>query len=236
MPESFAAFIELYSDLPREGPGSVDSLLSVLEMAATPVDARIYDAACGSGADSATFARALPDAKIIGKDTQAPFIEAAKARNLRAEFEVGDMLKPEGVFDLIWCAGAVYFVGLEKALQTWRKHLKPGGKIAFSEIAWLSKTPDARAVAHWAKAYPQMARHHALIGRIEACGYRVIAADPLGRAGWQVFYDGLKQRITALQERGPVMDAVLAEELAEIDIFETCFPDYDYVMFLVEPV
>jgi len=235
MTEEFDAFMELFKDLPREGPGNVDSLLSVLDMAATPPDARIFDAACGSGADSELFARALPNAEILAVDKQAQFIEAAQARGIRASFKVGDMLEPDGKFDLIWSAGAVYFCGVEKALETWRKHLKPGGKIAFSEVVWLTDEPSTQAKEYWEEAYPHMVGIHQMIGRIEALGFRVISATPLGRPSWEAFYDPIKKRAEQLRGQGPVMDAVLAENDAEVAMFEACFGEYDYVVYLVEP-
>lgn len=235
MSDEFTAFMTLFSDLPREGPGSVDSLLQVLEMAGTPPNARIFDAACGSGADSALLARALPNAEIIAVDNQPQFIEAAEARGVRASFKVGDMLEADGLFDLIWSAGAVYFCGVEKALEAWRKHLKPKGKIAFSEVVWLSHAPSAQAKAYWAEAYPNMVGLNQMIAKIEARGFQVISAAPLGRESWDAFYSPLKKRADALRGKGPVMDAVLAENDAEIEVFESCFPEYDYVVFLVEP-
>ena len=235
MSDDFAAFMELFSDLPREGPGSVDSLLQVLEMANTPVMGRILDAACGSGADSETMSRILPGAEIIAVDKQDQFINAAKARGVQADFRVGDMLEPDGEFDLIWCAGAVYFYGVEKALVAWRKHLRPSGKIAFSEMVWLTNSPSAQAKDFWAQAYPDMVGVNQMISRIESNGFRVISADPLGRAGWDAFYSALKKRTEQLRGQSPVMDAVLSENDSEMAVFDACFPEYDYVVFLVEP-
>lgn len=234
MPEEFDAFMELYSDLPREGPGNMDSLLNVLDIADTPVMGRIFDAACGSGADSAIIERALPGAKIIGVDKQPQFIKAAKARGLHAEFLVGDMLQPDGIFDLIWCAGAVYFFGIEAALDAWKQHLSLEGKIAFSELVWL-KEPSAPAKTFWDDAFPAMTTQNGLIQRIETSGFKVLSATPLGRSGWDPYLDALRERINLLQSRGPAMDSVLAETSTEIALYDSHFGEYDYVVFLIEP-
>ena len=50
-----------------------------------------------------------------------------------------------GPFDLIWCAGAVYFEGITECLQAWAPALKPGGAVAFSEVCWFTDTPDPGA-------------------------------------------------------------------------------------------
>ncbi len=235
MSEDFAAFMALYSGLPREGPGTVDSLLNVLDIADPPPLGRVLDAACGSGADTETLTRALPNAEIIGVDSQPAFIEAAKARGVRAEFQVGDMLWPAGDFDLIWCAGAVYFFGVETVLEAWRGHLRAGGKVAFSEVVWRGP-PTPKAKAFWCEAYPHMTTQSALTARIEACGFKVLSAEPLGRAGWEGYYAALRENIARLQGQSPVMDAVIAETQAEIALFDSDFGCYDTVVYLAEPL
>lgn len=235
MSDSFAAFMTLYSGLPREGPGTVDSLLTVLEIADPPPLGRVLDAACGSGADAETILRALPGVEVIGIDQQPEFIEAAIARNLGADFRTGDMLWPEGIFDLIWCAGAIYFVGMETALAAWRSRLRPGGKIAFSEVVWLG-APSTAAKDFWDKAYPQMDSLNGLSARIEDSGFNLLSAEPLGRAGWAPYYEALQENITKLKGQTVVMDEVLAETEAEIAVFDAHFGEFDYVVYLVEPV
>jgi SAM-dependent methyltransferase len=235
MPEAFAAFIRLYSGLPREGPGTVDSLLTVLEIADVPPLGRVLDAACGSGADSVTLRRALPNVELHGVDSQSAFIEAARARGLDADFRVGDMLWIDGDFDLIWCAGAVYVFGVETVLEAWRSHLRPGGKVAFSEVVWMgAASPEAKAF--WAGTYPQMDSKDGLAARIEACGYRVLSAEPLGRAGWEGYYAALRANIARLKGQSPVMDEVIVETEAEIALYDRDFGCYDCVVYLAEPL
>ncbi len=228
-------FWTLYSALPREGPGDAASLARAL--AGLPADARILDAACGSGADSAMILDILPDADIVGVDKHPDFIASAKARGLRAGFHIGDMLDLEGKFDLIWCAGAVYFVGIEAALKAWKPHMKPGGKIAFSEVVWLTDTPSIAAKTFWNAAYPQIGTIASLRQRITACGFTVTSAEPLGRAGWQGYYEGLRTRIAAIRATNPSpsMISVLCETEAEIALFEAHFGEYDYAVFIVAP-
>lgn len=234
MPERLKAFMTLYSGLPRQGPGTVNSLLNVLDIADPPPLGRVLDAACGSGADAETILRALPGVEVIGIDQQPGFIKAAKARGLGADFRVGDMLWPDGFFDLIWCAGAVYFIGLETALAAWRGHLHPGGKIAFSELVWLGEA-SAPAKAFWQEAYPQMDSIHGVTTRIEASGFTLLSVEPLGRQGWEPYYDALRGNIATLKGQSAEMDAVIAETEAEIAIFDAHFGEFDYAVYLVEP-
>ncbi len=40
----------------------------------------------------------------------------------------------EASFDIIWSEGAVYNMGFENGIQSWRKYLKPNGYLVLSEI------------------------------------------------------------------------------------------------------
>lgn len=235
MSEQFDAFMTLYTGLDREGPGDEASLAKA--MAGLPAKARIFDAACGSGADTAMMLDILPEAQIIGVDKQPIFIDGAMSRGLNADFRVGDMLEPDGMFDLIWSAGAVYFVGLEAALKAWRGHLNPGGRVAFSEIVWMTGTPSEQTRTFWEAEYPQIGTIDSLSQRIEASGFKVISAEPLGRKGWDSFYDSVQASIKKLRKGtiSPVMETVLAESEFERNLFYTHPGDYDYAVFNIEP-
>jgi|GEM_PF-4683729 len=53
-----SAFFTVHRDLDREGPGEAADVHWALDVAGTPEDARILDAACGPGADMVTLAKA----------------------------------------------------------------------------------------------------------------------------------------------------------------------------------
>jgi len=235
MSEEFDCFMQLYSGLLREGPGDAESLSLALQ--GLPAGARIFDAACGSGADTGLMLDTLPQAEILAVDRQQQFIYAANSRGLPADFQVGDMLKPCGKFDLIWSAGAVYFVGVEAALAAWRPHLKNSGRIGFSEVVWLTDTPHKAAQDFWNDAFPAMGNIAEMSARIEAKGFRVISSRPLGRGAWLGYYASLAARIADIRLNAPskMMQQVIAETESEMVLFEAHFGDYDYVVFIIEP-
>lgn len=232
------AFLTLYTGLSREGPGDEASLHNVLKVAGTKPDARVLDAACGSGADTVTLLSALPKAHVLAVDKYEHFISQAKKRIEpcdRCDLRVGDMLDVEGDFDLIWCAGAVYFKGVELALNAWRNHLTDGGRIAFSDAVWLTDTPPKPAQDFWME-YPEMTDIDGVKTRIEAAGFKVLSAEVLGREGWETYYDSLETRALDLR-KGPV-DAELAQVLQgaldEVAIFREHGDVYDYAIFVAE--
>ncbi|MEZ5714444.1 MAG: squalene/phytoene synthase family protein [Paracoccaceae bacterium] len=63
------------------------------------------------------------------------------------------MMQATGPFDLIWCAGAIYFIGVTEALAGWRDALAPGGVVAFSQ-ACLFRPDPPQAVDDLFEGYP----------------------------------------------------------------------------------
>ena len=59
-------------------------------------------------------------------------------------------------FDLIWCEGAAYIMGVARALAYWKRFLKPGGKIAFTECVFFSSDPPKPILNWWQGHYPEM--------------------------------------------------------------------------------
>ena len=116
--------------------------------------ARVLDIASGPGAASLVLLDALPEAQVTATDRHAPFLEAAAARvaaaghAARFRTVAADMaalpFAPES-FDLLWCEGAAYIIGVPAALAAWRPLLAPGGRLAFSEAVWLTDAPAPRA-------------------------------------------------------------------------------------------
>ncbi|KMW57525.1 Methyltransferase type 12 [Candidatus Rhodobacter oscarellae] len=143
-----SAFFTLHQGLIREGPGEAADVAWAAEMAGLGRDARICDVACGPGADIPALLQAAPEGKVTAVDAHKPFIEELNMRvgaDKRVVPYVGKMDKLKGPFDLIWCAGAVYFIGIEKALGAWRYALAKGGHVAFSEPCFFTDAPSQGA-------------------------------------------------------------------------------------------
>ncbi|RGP36010.1 class I SAM-dependent methyltransferase [Pseudotabrizicola alkalilacus] len=231
------AFFTVHSGLPREAPGDADSLAWALDVAQTPVRARILDAGCGPGADLALLRAKRPAARLEGLDLHAPFIDRIRAEQPEVKAEVGDMLVLDGSYDLIWSAGAAYGPGVTAALAAWRPHLAQGGVVAFSDCLWRTGRPAAAARAFWDRDYPGMMDLPGHIARIEGAGYRILGARWLGAAAWEAYYGPLSERMAALR---PGADAELTEVLdatqAEIELWRTHGGDYGYYLSVVRPV
>ncbi|WP_102223368.1 class I SAM-dependent methyltransferase [Acidimangrovimonas sediminis] len=233
-----SAFLTLYGGLDREGPGDRESLDWALGVAKLAPDARVLDAGCGSGADLAGLRAWVPAGAVLGLDKHAALVDRAARRcpgDPGVMVRLGDMAAPGGEFGLIWSAGALYFLGVEAGLRRWRDRLAPGGKVAFSELAWRHRAVPETPRTFWAEAYPAMTDTAGIVGATEAAGFRVIASRWLPSAAWCAYYDPLAARCDALEQGGdPDLAAAIAQARAEIALWRLHGGSYGYLQVVAE--
>ena len=222
----------LFAPLERAGPGDADSLRWALSVAGTPGDAAVLDAGCGTGADLAGLLAAVPQGRVVAVDGAAPFMDRVRARFPQVRAEVADMADPPGgPFDLIWSAGAIYNLGIGPALTAWRGHLKPGGRVAFSDLCWRGAARPEAVTTFFAAEGIALTDADGLEAQVSAAGWRVLAARWLGPAGWAAYYEPLAARLDAFTG-----DAVLiAGFRAEIALWQVHGAAYDYRLIVAEP-
>ena len=70
-------FFELFTGLPRQGPGDDASTLKALALVPdVGPDTRVLDLGCGTGRQTRTLAGGSP-ARFVGIDNHLPYVEAA---------------------------------------------------------------------------------------------------------------------------------------------------------------
>jgi hypothetical protein len=122
---------------------------------------------------------------------------------------------------LIWSEGAVFTVGTQKALAHWWPILKPGGYVAFSDLAWVSAARPPEAATFFDACYasfveqPGMPDAIGLFSIAARIGYRLEAHFVLPASDWgDEYHAGVKARIDGLRDRD---NAVLRELIATLD-------------------
>jgi SAM-dependent methyltransferase len=208
------SFFAVHSDLPREGPGEAADVAWALALAGVTEGAAICDAGAGAGGD-VTALLAVPGARVLAIDTHPGFVAQMRARFAgegRVTVEEADMgglaAHPAGPFDLIWCAGALYFLGLEEGLARMAAALRPGGVLAFSEPCFFVARPSEAAVAFW-EGYP-VRQAAEIAAAVAAAGYESLGVRALGDAAWEAYYGPMEARIARLR---PGADAALGAML-----------------------
>lgn len=235
------AFFTVHRDIPRQGPGAPEDVLWALDLARTPAKARILDAACGPGADTVTLAEARPEAEILAVEITPHFVEETKQRvarfGPRVRVEERSYMDLDGAFDLIWCAGAVYFHGIRDVLAAWGPHLSEGGAVAFSEPSWMMEPPSDAARAFWAGEYEPKTRA-AIEAEIHAAGWGVIGQHWVVDEPWAAYFGPMSARLDKLEEQGPdpVLKEVIEEARAEIAKWQAGRDEIAYSLFVVRPV
>ena len=234
-----SGFWAIHRALPREGPGDRTSLDWALRMAAVRPDAAICDAGCGPGADIPALLAHVPRGRVHAVDAHAPFAGHVRARfagDRRVTVEHGDMTALTGPFDFIWCAGAVYAVGIGAALPAFHRALRPGGKAAFSHLCWLGEDRPPEAAAFWAEEYPAMPDIAGAAAEIALTGARILGRTLVSPQGWEAYYTPLEARLDALEPDAPdALADTIAAHRREIDVWRSHGDSFGYVLFLVAP-
>ena len=234
-----SAFFMLHRDLPREGPGQAEDVAWAAGLLDLPRRAQIADVACGPGGDIAALLAAAPEGHVTALDKMPHFVTAARkawGADPRVTVLKADMKVIANPYDLIWCAGAVYFMGVEKALRAWRKSLLPRGAVAFSEACWFTQDRSARAKAFWDTEYPSMTDEAGITAQIEAAGYRVLGQQRLKDASWEAYFTPLEQRAATLRAGAdPALVAVLDEVAEEIACWRAHRDEFGYLLSVVTP-
>lgn len=232
-------FFKLHRDLPREGPGAPADVAWATALLQLPARAQIADVACGSGGDIAALLAATTHGHVTALDKTAHFVEQVREAwrgNDRVTVLNADMKAIANRYDLIWCAGAVYFMGVEAALSAWRKTLLPNGAIAFSEACWFTDTPSERPKKMWANEYPSMTDKAGISAQIEAAGYRIIYQRRLDDAAWEAYFTPLDARIAQLRNGATAgVSAVLDEAEEEAACWRAHRDEYGYLLSVVVP-
>jgi SAM-dependent methyltransferase len=209
-PRFWEIFLDVFEGLPRQGPGNRACAEKAMGLCShLPRSPAVLDFGCGVGGQTLHLAELLPGACITAMDSHAPSIERLKAtvaeRGLgeRVRPVVGDMAQPglpAGSFDLLWSEGALYNIGIEKALRVCQELLRPGGYLAFTEAVWRKENPPPEVKASFDLDYPTMGWVPDVLTTI---GKTVLSLEGHftlpDEAWWGDFYTPMERRIEDLR-------------------------------------
>ncbi|MBY8983224.1 MAG: class I SAM-dependent methyltransferase [Candidatus Lokiarchaeota archaeon] len=238
---------EIFSDLPRQGPGDPESTEKAFSFIKNlPPDLHIIDVGCGTGQQTLELAK-LTNSKVIGLDNYQPFLDELKRKadiqGLSNRIEIlnqsmFEMNFESNYFDIIWSEGAVYIYGFEKALGDWRKLLKKKGYFVVSEICWFKENPPIELSKFWKNECPFMKSIEENIKMIESKGFNLISHFKLPESSWwEYLYTPLEANIKKLLEKYKGKEDEINqinEVVNEIDMFRKYSPYYGYTFFIMQ--
>ena len=244
-----ALICSIFEDLPRQGPGSDESTARAYSF--IPPDRRkgtILDIGCGSGMQTLALARMCPECLITATDIHQPFLDELGKRAHHAGLDgrivtrrasMDDLPFEEGSFDIIWAEGSVFILGLVPALRSWKKFLKPGGYLVFSDCTWFTDSPSEECRNFLNESCPDMHSESGTEEILRSAGYSVIGSFRLPDAGWwDQYYTPLTDRMEMLkgkyannQEAQSILDGLEKE----MEIHRKYSKEYGYSFFIGTP-
>ncbi len=240
-------FFEIHKDLPREGPGDIESTLKAFSFLVNlPQVPLLLDIGCGPGKQTNDLV-SITSARIVAMDTHRPFLHKV-ASNSNKTWQSGQIKLleasmtclpfPTACFDVIWSEGAIYNIGFENGLRSWKKYLKPGGYIAVTELSWLQAHRPNEIQDYWAMEYPSIHDIPGNIASIETAGYSLLANFTLPAASWwNDYYSPIEVRLTLLNEKyskDPEAIGCIASTRQEIDMHRKYSDYYGYVFYIMQ--
>ncbi|HNU68010.1 MAG TPA: class I SAM-dependent methyltransferase [Myxococcota bacterium] len=239
-------FHELFEALPRQGPGLDESTRHALGLL-PPLgpDQSILDIGCGSGVQTLELARRSP-ARITATDLHRPFLEILK-RNAMAQglderistvvADMADLPFPDRSFDVVWAEGCSFIVGFARALELWRRLLKPGGRMVVSEFTWFSDDIPAELREFCVPDPTEDASPAGRRASIAAAGYELLHEFRLPPEGWSKSYYGpLQVQLDGFAARHagtPAAMNVVAHCRQELELSRKYGDRYGYTFFIM---
>jgi SAM-dependent methyltransferase len=226
--------IDLHQDGPRQGPGGDDEtrLAVALSGLKGTSNLSIADIGCGTGAATLVLAREL-DAHITAVDLLPAFLtrladataRAGLSRQITTLSASMDALPlADATYDAIWSEGAVYNMGFAAGIEAWRRHLKPHGVLAVSELTWLTDRRPTELQTHWEREYPEVATASSKMAVLERLGFSPIGYFSLPDTCWlDNYYRPMQQRFAAYLERHAHSERarqIVSAEAREISLYE----------------
>jgi ubiquinone/menaquinone biosynthesis C-methylase UbiE len=246
MHESF--LFTMHEGLPRQGPGSTACTKKMFSfLHGLPEYPAILDIGCGSGMQTIDIARLCPKARITAVDVYPAFLEEVPQRVKTAGVSNRIMTVQASMdalpfsplsFDLIWAEGSVFILGVEQGITLWKKFLRPGGFLGFTEATWFTNSPSEKVRSFWQENYPGIKTVDEIKTLANLAGYTCVADFPLPASAWWVdYYMPLLTRLPALeyQYKGNAeAEAIISLTRQEIKLFAEHSDEYGYQFFLLE--
>lgn len=238
--------IDLHKNSERQGPGSENDTLKALDFVNFPTNKnlKIADIGCGSGGQTITLANNL-NGQIIAVDLFPEFLNelSEKSKQLgltnkivALEKSMDDLPFKKNEFDLIWSEGAIYNIGFENGLKTWKDHLKVGGYLAVSEITWITQSQPKEIEEFWKLEYPEIDTASNKIKQLENNGYTLVGYYFLSQDSWiETYYKPMQARFKSFLERNnnsELARKVVEDSQAEIDLYQRFKDYYSYGFYI----
>lgn len=186
-------------------------------------DPVILDIGCGTGVTTLELAR-LSGGRVVGIDIDQVSLDSLEHKIEQAGLanriktvnsSMIDMQFKENSFDIVWCEGAIFVIGFDDGLSSWRRFIRPKGfLVVHARMVDIGKRVDA----------------------IPTLGYTLLNRFTVSKeAWWEDYYAPMENLVEGLRHRyqnyADAM-ALLDKVQKEVDEFKTN-PEYHGSVFYV---
>jgi len=244
--EGMEYFYELYTGLPRGGPGDNASTRKAFSyLKHLPSEPLILDIGCGPGMQTLELAK-ISNGTIIALDNYQPFLDMLLQKAVEDGVEKRIVLKNQSMlemdfrdssFDVIWSEGALYQMGFQQGLKKCYHLLKKGGYLAVTEGVMLQSNVPESAKKFW-EEYPDVKDIQGNIAVLQQEQYTLLAHFTLPESSWtEQYYAPLETRIHELQKKytgNQVALEVFARSEEEIETYKKNSEYVGYEFFIMQ--
>ncbi len=234
-------------ELPRLGAGTDACTRKAWEILTDlPPTPNILDVGCGTGAPTLELARCSSGA-ITALDYHQPNLTELEKRSAQNGFNdrittlcqsMLDVAFPAGSFDVIWCEGAVFIYGFERALEDWPIFLHRGGYLVISELCWFAAEVPEEIRDFFAEIYPPMMTREAIVTMIRTKGLDLLDHFSIPEsAWWDELYTPVAARIRKLRDENQTNEEILEMLVGfdrEIEMYRKYSQFYGHTFFIMK--
>lgn len=234
-------FYLAFKDLDRLAPGSDASTLKVLDLLNFDKDSNfnILEVGCGKGADTLVLADYFENSQIEAIDLFSHYLdvlnEKIRENNLDSrvftyEMDMNDLDFANEEMDLIFCHAGVEIIGFKKAINRWKRILKPESYLIVSDLTWISK-PSKESIDFWKSNYEEIDNIENKIAQLEKLGFEYVNCFVLGKKEFTDYYSKLDDNLNQLKSDKSAKDFV-KQLKNEIKVSKN--EDYSYVYYIMK--
>jgi len=238
----FELILDLHKNSERQGPGSEKETLKALEFIKLQNnrELKVADIGCGTGGQTITLAKNI-NGKITAIDLFPEFLDELNEFGLTDKIVTLEKSMEELPFsaeelDIIWAEGAIYNIGFEYGVKSWKKYLKQGGYLALSEITWITNSRPKEIEEFWVQEYPEIDTASKKITLLEENGFTLAGYFNLSKESWiETYYKPMEARFESFLIRNnnsKLARKVVEDNKAEIRLYQKYKDYYSYGFYI----
>lgn len=238
-------FYTAYMNLERLSPGSEDTTLKAIDK--INIDAcnelNILDIACGVGTSTILLANYFKNSTVEAFDLFKHYVDILNEKIAENDLQdrvfsyVMNMDDPDFAneeFDIVFCEASCEIIGFKRALDEWKRLLKPERYLIMSDISWISK-PSDESKRFWKNIYMEVDTIESKIRQIEVAGYEFIDYVIVPKEDWIDYHNKLEKNLNKLNGDKSAKEFV-NQLKKEIEIYRKNSGDYSYVFYILKKV